>query len=431
MYFISYILLSVALMARTSMGQPPEAFMHGEGSSMGGGPPPGAFMNAHEPQAVDLSLVKEEFDRCNSEIIDVHLHDAFWFNSADPLLEEMKLSHVSRGLMLSVYGPIANPFSGDPNEVTESIVNGSNGRIFGLASLNTTIPDWENHGEQELERLATFLAKKPGFVGGKVAAPHTCLPLNSDIMRDVVRTISESPSPVVFLHIGTTPFCGPMGEQVFGRPACCGPEFVDPTYLEDLIQKFTDTTFILVHAGADFLPPNSEHFYHGENVDKSVMLAETYDNVYLEISAFLRQGPNGTDVYTEGTHILDKIADAGLASKTIYGSDVNHAPHAIGSYLATTLDKFIAAGFDEEERCMMFSGNAIKAFGLELGETEAPQPPMDSEEHGEEDNGNHVEEASGLDDVADYLSSSGAGMFMTNVASNIAMALAPFAFVLF
>jgi len=345
------------------MGQgPPEAFIP---PLNGAGPTP----------EVDLSLVKEEFERCNSDIIDVHLHEAAWFDSADPLLTEMSLSHISRGLMLSVYGPIPSPFSDDPNEFTERMINESNGRIYGLASLNTTIPDWDSNGAVELERLATYLEKKPGFVGGKVAAPHSCLPLNSTMMRDVLRTISQSSSPVLFTHIGTTPFCGPLGNFVFGRPACCGPEFVDPMHLENLIQEFTNTTFILVHAGADFLPPTGENFYGGENAEKSIMLAEMYDNVYLEISAFL-------DETSQGPQILDKIAQGGLASKTIYGSDVNHFPNALGSYLATALDMFIEAGFDQEERCMIFAGNAIKVFGLEMsGPT--MQPMDDNAQEGE------------------------------------------------
>jgi hypothetical protein len=49
----------------------------------------------------------------------------------------------------------------------------SKGRIFGLASLNTTaLPNWNLQGNAELERLATFLVK-PGFVGTKLAPPHT------------------------------------------------------------------------------------------------------------------------------------------------------------------------------------------------------------------------------------------------------------------
>ena len=310
----------------------------------------------------DLEKIVTEYVRCNSEIIDVHLHDAQWFETAEPLLAEMDASHISKAIMMAVYGPIAGPLDGDPNEVVEEIVSGSGGRIVGLASLNTTIPDW---GEAELRRLSTFLAKKPGFVGAKLAPPHTCLKLNSKIMRDVVQTISESPSPVAFIHIGTTPFCGPMGAFILGTPGCCGPEYVDPSYMENLIQEYTNTTFVLVHAGADFLPPTDEYFYNGDNVEKSLRLAGAYDNVYLEISAFLRQDENQTDVYKAGVSILENIAGAGLAHKTIYGSDVNHRPNAMTAYLSTTVEKLIDAGFTDEERCMILAENTIAIFGLE------------------------------------------------------------------
>jgi hypothetical protein len=60
-------------------------------------------------------------------------------------------------------------------------------------------------------------------------------------MRDIVNTASVSPSPVLFIHIGTTPFCGAMGAAKLGRPGCCREEFVDPTYLEDGIFKTIQT----------------------------------------------------------------------------------------------------------------------------------------------------------------------------------------------
>ena len=303
-----------------------------------------------------------EYERCNSEIVDVHLHDAEWVETAETLLAEMDSSHISKAIMLAVYGPVAGPLGGgDPNEVVEAIVDGSGGRIFGLASLNTTDPD---QVEAELSRLATFLAKKPSFVGAKFAPPHNCLKLNSKVMRDIVQTVSESLSPVAFIHTGTTPFCGPMGAAILGRPGCCGREYVDPSTMEDLIQDYTNTKFVLVHAGADFLPPTEEHFYNGSNVEESLRLAKSYDNVYLEISAFLRQDENQNDVYEDGFSILQKIADAGLARKTIYGSDVNHRPNAMAPYLSTAVEKLMDADFTDEERCMILAGNAHEIFGL-------------------------------------------------------------------
>lgn len=350
-------------------GGPPEGVIvpHGGGGPPGGvpmGPPEGVGGPSPEEIAIMLETVEPEYARCKTEIIDVHMHTAFWFNSAAPLVAEMNASYVSKGVMLAVYGPVEDPFTGgDPNEQVEAIVKGSEGRLYGLASLNTTVPNWEENGKTELDRLDTFLAK-PEFLGIKLAPPHTCMALNSDIMGDVVHTVSNTPSPLVFIHVGTTPFCGPFGAAILGRPGCCGPEYVNPAFMEDLVKEYTNTTFVLVHVGADFLDPTDEFYYNGENVGTSISMAQTYDNVYLELSAFLRQD-NGTDVYPGGNAILEQIADAGLAHKTFYGSDVNQSPGSILPYLSGTIEKLITAGFTEEERCMILGQNSAKVFGME------------------------------------------------------------------
>lgn len=333
-----------------------------------------------------LDTIEPEAERCG-DIIDVHFHAAFWYlGQPELLVEEMNAAHISQGLLLTVYGPIDDPQTNglDPNAYTETVVDSSSGRILGMASLNTTVPDWEVSGPAELERLSTALAM-PEFVATKLAPPHTCMALDSDTMKQIVQTIAASPSPVVFVHIGTTPFCGPFGTAILGRPGCCGPEYVDPNFLEPLIQEYTNATFVLVHVGADFLEESEypSSYYNGSNVEKSIALADAYDNVYLEISAFLRRDEDQAEIYAGTIDILQSIADAGLASKTIYGSDVNQSPDRMAPYLATAIDKMIGVGFTDEERCMVLAGNAMKVFGLEgaagLDFTNATMPEIVSD----------------------------------------------------
>ena len=189
-------------------------------------------------------IVVAEHERCG-EIIDMHLHLAQWFQSADGLLAEMDRSLVDRGILYAVYPPGSITFPGtpDPNEQVSEMARNSRGRLFGLASCNTTHDSWdENTREQELTRLRTYL-DRPEFVGAKVAPPHTCLPLDGQRMSDVARTVSESTTPVLAVHVGTTPFCGPLGAMI-GLQACCAREYVSPSLLAPLVEQYAETTFM-------------------------------------------------------------------------------------------------------------------------------------------------------------------------------------------
>jgi len=363
--FTLALLLTVWLSSSVSAQEEPPA-----------GPPP------IDPEF--LAVIELESDRCQNTIIDIHFHLGQWFTTASPLVAEMDASMITAGLLMAVYGRTAAPPYTDPNEDVARMVQESPGRIFGLASLNTT-GSWDTTAGAELERLVTYLSQ-PGFVGCKLAPPHTCLPLQSDIMRQIIETIaisSNDPPGVAYIHIGTTPFCGALGEMMLGYRGCCSPEYVDPTLLEDLMIEYAErVTFVLVHAGADFLPSDDENYYNGTMVDQSLALAAAHENVYLEISAFLRLDDPGNEtaveVYPGGALILEKIQQAGLAHKTMYGSDANHFPGGMAPYLATAITRLQEAGFTEEERCMILGTTAIQVFGLDLSSTTTATPMSNS-----------------------------------------------------
>ena len=305
--------------------------------------------------------IEAELERCG-EIIDEHFHSAGWFSTAEPLLAEMDRSGISRGVLMAIYDRVRNPFGGDPNEQVSSICEGSSGRISCLASLNTT-GDWETERDAELERLSTYLAK-PEFVGAKLANPHTWLELDSDIMRDIISTVAASPKPVVTLHIGTTPFCGPFGDVTLGYRARCDPQYVDPSYLDGIIGEYPEVTFVLFHSGHDFLEPDDEMYYNTTLVYESIKLATKYSNTYLEISGFLRKYANGTYARPLAPLAMEKIVNAGLAGRVLYGSDQNHYPGGLLPYLMAAVPAMIDARFTKEERCAALAGNSISVFGL-------------------------------------------------------------------
>jgi len=51
------------------------------------------------------------------------------------------------------------------------------------------------------------MTRRPGFVGLKLAHPHTCLPFDGPIMGAVVDAVNQSESSSIWVHTGTTPFC--------------------------------------------------------------------------------------------------------------------------------------------------------------------------------------------------------------------------------
>ena len=159
------------------------------------------------------ALVDEERKRCG-EILDMHLHPSN-YSTVDPLLQQMDAAGISRAILYSVYAANnTNTFLPDANTQVEGMVQGSNGRMYGLASLDTS-GGWNTTKEAELERLLTYL-EMPDFVGTKLAPPHTCLPLNGTILPDIIQAVSMSSKPVVAIHTGTTPFCGVFGDIILG-----------------------------------------------------------------------------------------------------------------------------------------------------------------------------------------------------------------------
>jgi len=312
-------------------------------------------------------IVVSEHQRCG-EIIDMHLHLAQWFQSVDGLLAEMDRSSVDRGILYAVYGPGSTAFPADmpdPNDQVSEMASNSQGRMFGFASCNTTHANWNAMRDEELMRLQTYL-DMPEFVGAKLAPPHTCLPLDGERIRDVVRTVSESTTPVLAIHVGTTPFCGPLG-AMFGLKACCSQEYVSPSLLAPLVEQYAETTFVLLHSGHDYLPIEDINFYNGELVDESIALAQKFPNVYLEISALHSEtDPSKEDdfSYPGGLALLQKIVNAGLTNKMIWGSDANHVQGRLVEAMKESFEDMIAAGMTDEERCQSVAGLSKTIFGL-------------------------------------------------------------------
>jgi len=320
--------------------------------------------NDSEPFVLD-DIIITEHQRCG-EIIDMHLHLSFWYTTVDELLEEMDTTLIDYGVLYAVYPRLSFPGLRDANDVVSEMALNSDGRIAGFASLNTTHLDWKNATrDQELDRLSRYL-DRPEFVGAKLAPPHTCLPLQGERIEDVVATVAASSTPLLAIHVGTTPFCGPLGLDI-GLVACCSREYVSPALLTDLVARYPGVTFILLHAGHDFLPVGDPYFYNGTMVDEAIQLAQEYDNVYLEISAMHAENePTKEDdfKYPGGDDAIQKIVEAGLAKKIIWGSDANHSKGTLGPATKECFEGMVQAGMTDDERCMAIRGFSQELFGF-------------------------------------------------------------------
>lgn len=314
--------------------------------------------------SVSDDIIITEHKRCG-EIIDMHLHLSFWYTTVDSLLEEMDNTLIDRGVLYAVYPPLLFPGTRDANDVVSEMVLDSGGRIAGFASLNTTHPDWNATRDEELGRLSQYL-DRPEFVGAKLAPPHTCLPLKGERIEDVVATVAASSTPLLAIHVGTTPYCGPIGKAI-GFEACCSRDYVSPALLTDLVDRYPDVTFILLHAGHDFLPMGDPYFYNGTMVGESIKLTQDYGNVYLEISAMHAENePEKEDdfKYPGGDDAIKKIVGAGLANKIIWGSDDNHNQGSLGEATKESFEGMVQAGMTDDERCMAINGLSKDLFGF-------------------------------------------------------------------
>lgn len=170
-----------------------------------------AMTRIHAQDTSDTNLVDAEREKCG-EIVDMHLHPSN-YTTVDPLLLQMDQAGVSKGIVYSVYAS-NNTFLPDANTQVQTMIEESMGRMHGLASLDTS-GDWNATRDIELSRLLEYMEME-GFVGAKLAPPHTCLELNGTILPEIIQAVSTSTKPVVAIHTGTTPFCGIFGEIILG-----------------------------------------------------------------------------------------------------------------------------------------------------------------------------------------------------------------------
>jgi len=302
-------------------------------------------------------------------VIDMHLHTGDWdkippdtqafiasnlpfpFNldpkaageqvlDADGVVKELDDAGISHGVIYSVYAPITVGIA--TNEAVIANVAVRPERLWGFASLR--VDRWDAEQDMQLDRLRDAL-EAPGMIGIKLAHAHMHFRMDDPLYYGIYEIAGELDKPV-YLHTGTSPFPGTSQAE----------PYTDPRYLEEAIEAFPDTTFILGHLGFDFI--GREH----AGLDDCIRLAESYENVYLEASALgsERSDPEGDKLVAAHR----AIREAGVVDRLIYGSDGPQRPGFVAEYLERTLAAMDAAGYTLDEQRAVLAGNFAQVFDV-------------------------------------------------------------------
>lgn len=259
--------------------------------------------------------------------------------TGEGILDELDGAGAEAGMLFAVYAPrtvgiASNTLVGEQLQVDPS-------RLYGLASLR--VDQWETDEDAELNALEDAVDRY-GFSGIKLAHAHQGFRMD-DPRYDSIYVVAGARGLPVYLHTGTSPFPGTQQAA----------PYTDPAYLEDAIALHPETMFILGHLGFDFINKKSGA------LQSCLDLGSRYDNVWLEPSAL---GSAGSD--PEGVMLAEamrSIADAGLISRTIYGSDGPQSPGFVADYVERTVTAMERAGYTTAEKRAVLSENFYSLFG--------------------------------------------------------------------
>jgi predicted TIM-barrel fold metal-dependent hydrolase len=259
--------------------------------------------------------------------------------SAEGIQNELDKGGVERGFLFSVYAPRSVGVS--TNEFVVSQIEKSE-RLYGVASLS--VDEWEEQGEAQLSILQTVL-QHPKMIGIKLAHTHQHFRMDDPRYFPIYEIAGQSQAPV-YVHTGPSPFPGT-------NPA---EPYINPLYLEEAIQQYPQTQFILGHMCYDFINRKSD------TMERCYQLAQTYDNIWLEPSAFgsRTSDPEGTVL----TEMYTYIKENGLIEKMIYGSDGPQSPGFLADYAQRNIEAMRNADYSAAEVERVLSGSAIELYQL-------------------------------------------------------------------
>ena len=260
--------------------------------------------------------------------------------SSTGILEQLDDAGLEKAVLFAVYAPESVGVT--KNQFMIDTIEEAPERLFGFASV--AVENWDADEEDWLVDLETAL-QHPQVLGIKLAHAHQHFEFDDERFYSIYALAGELNTPV-YLHTGPSPFPGTVSE----------PEFTDPSFLEEAVEAFPETVFILGHLGHDFINLNEGQ------LEACIDLAKRYPNIYLEPSAMGSSGADPTgELYP---HALRRIREEGLVDRLIYGSDGPQYPGFVSNYLERTLVAMEKANYSHEEATAVLSLNFQRLFGL-------------------------------------------------------------------
>ncbi len=228
------------------------------------------------------------------------------------------------------------------------------GWAWGLASINlddvagdTTLLD------MRLAAMRSYLEVRPDlFIGIKLAHAHQGVTLDDEASFRVYELAGELGVPVL-LHTGFSPFPNTQSE----------PEFYDPGHIQDIVTMFDGMNgprvdFVFSHVGQG----------DARSVEAALTLAESSDNVWLEISALGRpllideQGDEIESTEDQYPFVLSEIFARGLVDRTLYASDGPQLSGFVRIYLQDMVEGMQEAGFSTADIAAVLADNFYAVY---------------------------------------------------------------------
>ena len=259
--------------------------------------------------------------------------------SAQGIQRELDKGGLEKGFLYSVYAPRSVGVS--TNEFVISQIEQSD-RLYGVASLS--VEEWESQGENQLAALNEAL-QHPKMIGVKLAHTHQHFRMDDPRYYPIYEIAGNNQAPV-YIHTGPSPFPGTNPTE----------PYINPLYLEEAIQMYPETQFVLGHMCYDFINRKSD------TMIRCYELAKTYDNVWLEPSAF---GSRSSDPEGEVlTEVYTFVKENDLIDTMIFGSDGPQSPGFIADYTERNIDAMQRAGYTVDEAQRVLAGSAKELYNL-------------------------------------------------------------------
>ena len=261
-----------------------------------------------------------------------------WMLSSSSILGQLDSAGISAAGMFAVYSPHTTGIAGN-GFISEFCANDPE-RLYAFASIR--VDQWNANGDEWLAKFESDLANLPHMIGVKLAHAHQQFRFDDERFDGIYEIAGRLRKPI-YLHTSGSPNPGIRIE----------PPYNDPYYLENAIQKYPDTIFILGHAGWDSLAKELTY------LDAVIDLSQRYDNVYFEPGAL---GAHRADEKVD--EFVRRVKEAKVLHKMIYGSDGAQFP----GYVKRHLEHFVAAmeraNYSVEEMRLVLSDNFSRVFGL-------------------------------------------------------------------